>query len=129
MGMDRQVIRVLGPLVFQYSRQETRQVLELLRESRIHRSTGNMDYVDSLGDVRQVKGLLLVLTGEDVHWNAAPGHGTGQFPDVNVHAARLALTRSGEGAGVVRDESDPWSCRGVHAPTPALGRSRLMRYR
>ena len=104
-------------------------MLELLWKRGAHRSTGDMDYVDALGDVRQVKRLLLVLTGEDVHGDTATGHGTGQFPDVNVHAARFALTGSGERAGVVREESYSWSCRGVHAPTPAPGHSRLMRYR
>ena len=100
MGMDGAVFGPLRPAVGAHSGYEVGQVAELLRQGRIGRAGGEVDHIDAGRDVGGVPGGR-VGAGENVHRHAAAGQGAGQFPDVDVHSAGLALPRGGQRAGMV----------------------------
>ena len=85
---------------------------------RLGRSGIDVEHPVAVIDLDEIRLIGVRPPGEDIHGDATPDHGAGEFVDVDVHAAGVPHARLHERRGVHRQIGDTFD----HAPTPATMR-------
>ena len=79
-------------------------MLKQFADSGLSGASPEMDYPDVGGNPFDAGPRAIVLPGEYIDGDAGLAQRPGKFADVYVHAPRLSLPGSGQGAGVERNK-------------------------